>query len=177
MTSKNLFQLEIPRRANVCITGGEPLVSGSECYSILLEGAEEGTYERRDYCAACGAQQTKLHALSSVVSQWKSIIPVQKVVSDLPKQREVQALELLKETLQLNEDGAQSEAFVLALYLTRRRKIILRQEIKRESKKFLLYEIAESGDMLCVPKIALSELQVEAVQEKLAKKFKAKRTD
>lgn len=166
------FQIEIPRRAACCCHGGEPLLKGCEYYSTLVEGTHEGTYERRDYCLKCATQLIKEKAFENVRSLWKSAIPPQKEPSDLPKQREAQALILLKEALAGNDRASYAEAFVLALYLARRRRIFLRQEMRRaDGQTTLFYEVADSEEMLCIPKIALSDLQVEIVQSELAKKF------
>ena len=169
------FQIEIPRRAACCAQGGEPFQKGCEYYSTLVEGADEGQYERRDYCLKCAVEMLKENAFENVRSLWKSAIPPQKVPSDLPKQREAQALVLLKEALSNHGADAYAEAFVLALYLARRRRIFLRQEITlQDGKNGLIYEVAETEEMLCIPKIALSDLQVEKIQSELAKKFSNK---
>lgn len=167
------YLIDIPRRAAICANDGSPLLKGKEYFSMLVEGAKEGTLERRDYCYECGMQLLKSKAFENAVSYWKSAIPAKKEPSDLPKEREAQAFLLLKEVLGSKEPTAISQAFVLALYLARRRRLILRQEITlADGQPALVYEATATEEMLCVPKIALSELQVEKVQNELAAKFK-----
>lgn len=172
-----MFQIEIPKRATCCVKGGEPLLQGAEYYSALVRGEGDEVYHRQDYCHSCWEKHNSdnpdhLHINSS----WKSTVPLKKEVSELPKQRDARALYLLKEALHDQDTSAKiAEAFVLALYLARRRLIYLRQEMKREGKlPICFYEVAETEEMLCVPKIPLSDLQVETVQLELAKKFNAK---
>ena len=169
-----MFQIEIPKRGAVCAHHGEALTPGSEYYSALKAGEQEGLLSRKDYCAACWETLQQNKQLLDVISSWKSMVPPKKEGSDLPKQRDERALYLLKEALASSEDR-RDEAFVLALYLARRRRLYLRQELKRANQPpASIYEVAETEEMLCVPKVSLSQLQVETVQIELAKKFNAK---
>lgn len=162
------FQIEIPKRAGVCAHGGELMAPGMTYYSSLVLRDEDGGFDRHDYCAACWEQLTQK---GEKISTWKSAIPAKKVASDLPKKRDDRAYYLLKESLASDGVLAREEAFVLSLYLARRRRIFLRQEMARNDQKFQLYEVAETEEMLCVPKVELSHLQVESLQLELAKKF------
>lgn len=167
-----MFQIEIPRRATCCVKGGEPLLQGSDYYSALVRSDNEDIIQRQDYCLQCWQQ---VHDSEQINGSWKSTVPLKKDPSDLPKRRDERALYLLKESLSAPESQSSiAEAFVLTLYLARRRLVILRQEMKREGKLPLcIYEVAETEEMLCVPKLPISDVQVENVQLELAKKFKA----
>lgn len=170
-----MFQIEIPKRASQCLKGGELLVQGMDYYSALIRSENEQVYLRQDYCPKCWEQEGGSQSAQAMNSSWKSMVPLKKEGSELPKRRDERALYLLKDILssQLSPDTME-EAFVLALYLARRRLIYLRQEMKRGGKPFCIYEVAETEEMLCVPKISLSDLQVEKVQLELARKFNAK---
>lgn len=171
-----MFAIEIPKRAACCAKGGEPLLQGADYYSALVKDEAADAYQRQDYCVACWEKAGEHGVSPAVCSSWKSTIPLKKGASELPKRRDERALYLLKQAL-ADQDSpyAVEEAFVLALFLARRRLIFLRQEIKREGKfPMSIYEVAETEEMLCVPKISLSDLQVEKVQLDLAKKFSEK---
>ena len=168
-----MFQINVPKRAAVCSFGGEAMVPGMEYYSALMFGEKEEHCHRRDYCPVCWDLINKEQGNQSLNSTWKSKVPLKKDLSDLPKKRDDRALYLLKEALILGNAVPEEEAFVLSLYLARRRKIYFRQEIKREGKAFSLYEVAETEEMLCVPKVELSQLQIGILQEALARKFLA----
>jgi hypothetical protein len=166
-----MFHIEIPKRSSCCVKGGESLNPGSDYYSVLIKGDEEGVYQRQDYCVNCWSQAEQVPSGRSV---WKSRVPIKKEGSELPKQRDARALYLLKELL-TNQitPTANAEAFVLALYLARRRLIVLRREVEREGQPPLsIYEVLETEEMVCVPKLSLSQLHVEQIQAELAKKFK-----
>lgn len=167
-----MFQIEIPKRATSCIKGGEPLVQGMEYYSALVRGEGEEDYQRHDYCPACWEKEINQ---TMQRSSWKSVVPFKKDGSELPKRRDERALYLLKEVLRDKEnENSAAEAFVLSLYLARRRLIFFRQEMNiHGNKPASIYEVAETEEMLCVPKFEISELPIEKIQLELAKKFKA----
>ena len=170
MTHHNPFQIVIPRRAPTCFHGGEAFVKGEEYYSTIAPGEGEGVFERRDFCMKCASELIKKKDFQKGASLWKSAIPPKKEPSDLPKQREARALALLKEAIASGH--ADSEAFVLALFLARRRLIFQRQELSLPNGRMgIVYEVPETEEMLCVPKITLSELQVEKVQTEIAAKL------
>ena len=165
-----MFQIEIPKRATSCIKGGELLAQGMEYYSTLVRGDGEEDFQRHDYCPACWEKANQTMQSSS----WKSVVPFKKDGSELPKRRDERALYLLKEVLRDKEnENSALEAFVLSLYLARRRLIFFRQEMKkRDNKTVSIYEVAETEEMLCIPKFEISELPIEKIQLELAKKFK-----
>lgn len=170
-----MFQLQIPKRAAHCMKGGEPLMQGSDYYSSLMRKENEEVYQRLDYCPACWERASDPSFVKYPNSSWKSTVPFKKKTEPLTKSRDDRALHLLKEALSLPESSeALAEAFILTLYLARRRFIFLRQEMKREGKfPLCIYEVAETEEMLFVQKISISHLSIEKVQLELAKKFNA----
>ena len=168
-----IFQVEIPKRASVCSKGGEPLEPGQDYYSLLMEDDTAGTYQRHDYCKKCWEEEADRKGFHSKATSWRSSVPPAKGLSELPKKRDDRALYLLKEAVNSQAPESIPEAFVLSLYLARRRRILLRHEMKSDARGALsIYEVADTEEMLCVPKLALSDLQVEKLQLELAKKFK-----
>lgn len=162
--------IDIPRRSHLCALGNEPLKEGTTYYSLLEEGAQEMI--RRDYCPLCWEKVSAKGDSMGHRAFWKSKI--------LPKKREAHqvvdfshyAFLLLQEALQHRTEEAQEEAFVLALYLARKRQLLLRQEIEREpGERYFLYEVAATEEMLAVKKLDLSKVKTEKVQDNLARKF------
>lgn len=169
----SLFQVEIPKRAPTCQKGGEMLEPGQEYFSKLIEGEIPGIYLRHDFCRTCWETTENQSQSQQSTSSWKSIVPKTKSASDLPKKRDDRALYLLKEALNNLTLENTPEAFVLSLYLARRRLLALRHEMNQPPRGLLsIYEVLDTEEMLCVPKLALSDLQVEKLQLELAKKFK-----
>lgn len=170
--STKAFQIDIPRRASSCSECHENFSPGQGYYSVLGDEEVEGSYPRFDYCQNCWEKKKNSDDYGHFHSSWSASVPLKKEASELPKQRDARALYLLKQVLNQNEQESSAEAFVLALYLARRRRIYLRQEMKlHNGVPASLYEVAETEEMLCVPRLSLSELQVEKLQAELAKKF------
>ena len=143
-----------------------------EFYSALVESEEKGLYQRYDYCAPCWSLLNVQKLYPKLVSHWKSRVPAKKLVDELPKQRDARVLALLKDAILQNQSP--DEAFVLALYLARKRLIVLRQEmaLPNGGGAASLYEVLETEEMLCVPRLQLSELQVGKIQQSLASQLK-----
>lgn len=158
-----MIQIEIPRRSPACALGQEPLKEGMTYFSVL-EGEEP--LVRRDYCEACWSQAKS----GSHKIYWKAKVPPKKREAPQAADLSGYAFILLKEALQ---SQCEEEAFVLALYLARKKKLLLRDEFKNESGKISLYEVAETEEMIPVKKLELSTFKTEEIQESLAKKFKA----
>jgi len=161
------FQIDIPKGANCCSKGNEPLEPGAQYHSVLSDGEGEETL-RHDYCVACW---TALEQAPEGHTHWIGKVPAKKEKRE-PLNRDDQAFELLRCALDSAEPEAKSEAFVLALYLARRRILAMRKEKASDEGSLQLYEVMASGEMLAVPRIDLSHLQVEAIQKAIAKKMK-----
>lgn len=166
------FQLDIPKRAQACAKGGEQLTPGMDYYSILVEDDALGLV-RHDYCTACWEKGAKAEALANARSQWKSKVVFRKEDdAQMHLNRDEKILYLLREAMKEQTDEAMAETFVLALYLARRRLLYLRQELEEEGHTVQLYEVAATEEMLAIKKIALSHLQIEKIQQDVAKKLK-----
>lgn len=166
-----LFQVVIPKRAQHCVLGQEPFEQGAEYHSILIEDPEQQNgFQRKDYCVQCW-EQTSID-LGEVHSCWTSSVKEKKEKEEFSRDRDTRAMELLRVALQEESETARAEAFVLALYLTRRRLLIWRQQRQQDAHPFLLYEVAETEEILSIPRVELSSLQVEEIQKQLASKLK-----
>lgn len=174
MSSHIAFQIEIPKRNTICTHCQKLLAPGMEFHSTLRGCSEEGGCIRQDYCLNCWENLASQNALEAARSTWKSKVPTKKEASCLPKQRDARAMCLLREALLRNGIDDHGEAFVLTLYLARKRLIYFRQDLLLEDgQKASIYEVAQTEEMLCVRKVASSALQIEKIQRELAAKFKA----
>ena len=156
---KTLFQIEIPKRGSHC----------SSCNSLLEPETEYGSVitsadgmVRKDYCSSC-CEQTE-----GGLAHWRGVVPKRMKEEPLPKDREERALVLLKRMLG-DEEASHAEAFVLALYLHRKKMLHLRQEMTRdEGQVYFLYEVVDTEEMLAVPKVKISSSEVDQLQKKVA---------
>jgi hypothetical protein len=160
--------IEIPKRGATCAKGGEPLVAGEEYYSVLLEDPEKPGYLRQDFCLKCW-QELQPKAFKSY---WKARVPKQ---WKPPKKEESpfdRAFRILREDLQNPTPENLNEAFILSIFLSRKRRLLLRQEIVHEGEAAYLYEDPATEEILCIKKVEVSALKREEIQQALAKKFK-----
>ena len=159
-----LFQIEIPRRNIRCHKGGEKFEPGMEYLSLMVEDPKEG-YVRHDYCSNCWdavEEESKI--------QWKSSVPVRKKESLNMKEQNDRAMELLREAMEEATPEAAEDAFVLGMYLKRKRILILRQEVEEEGQVADLYEDSVTEDMLLVKRVSLPAFDVEKVQARIVAK-------
>lgn len=155
--------LKIPRRSPICSIGGEPFKAGMEFISHLYEG-DKGILFRKDFCMHCKSTENGVP-----VGLWKGKVPHPKE-RKLPLERNARALELLHRALEESTNEAAEEAFVLALFLARGRLIVARQELEGR----ILYEVLATEEMLAVPRLALSNLEIAKIQNRLADLFSEK---
>lgn len=170
MTLHFPFLIAIPRRNAHCFRAQESLNDGKDYYSVLEED-EQSVLQRRDYCQNCW--QALLQEVNPPKTYWKSKSAL-KVEEEKPKQnRNEQVLSLLKNALAEVSPESHEEAFVLALYLQRKRYLRFCRNMQKENgHTFALYEVVATEEMLAVPKLSLSQLNVAAIQAKLSEQLK-----
>lgn len=168
MTVKIPFQIEIPRRSLVCAKGQEELVPGSAYYSTVAN-TDDGRMTRQDYCATCWDALKQLPEFA-VKTYWKSRIP-KKIEDDRLQTKDEKALEVFRAALKEESLESAAEAFVLALYLVRRKLLAYRQQIEQFGVPTSLYEILATEEVVGVRTVALSQLQIATLQQTLAAKL------
>lgn len=165
----SLFQLEIPKRKGHCYHLGERLLPGMDIYSLLVEEMNASQLERRDFCSDCWAQVRDLQCGEATArGYWRS--KIEKKKGEGSSTRLDLALELLL-NLKQGEEVNEGEIFVLCLFLSRARKIALRQELQKEGVSYHLYEILSLEEFITVKVISLSDLEIDTLQKSLAKQL------
>lgn len=150
----SVFQIEIPRRSRNCHSCTKPFSDGDVYMSVLLND-DQVEFARCDYCENCYQQ---VHAQEKPPIMWKgNAICISSKRKEPPDQKE-RLINLLRETL-ANPDEA-DEAFVIALYLARKRTLIFRHEIQlQDGRVQWVYEASATEEMFSVPKVPLEKLQ------------------
>lgn len=168
----NIFQIEIPKRSPKCMQGNEPLMPEMEYYSILLSDKEK-SYQRYDFCSHCWENfaKTKFHNTFKIA--WKAKIATKNEIEDLSNQtRDEKAFYLLKNALQNPNQEDWAEIFILALYLARRKILLLRQELSQEDgSTFCIYEVAATEEMLSIKRKSFNGIDISEIQSKIAQKL------
>lgn len=170
--SRPFIPLEIPKRTARCSLGQETFESGMDYYSVVIDEKDQGLV-RQDYCAGCWKHLDKAPILAKAKGHWNSQVPAKKTAQEMSKSREEKAIALLREALAADSKESAAEAFVLALFLARKKMIKACDEIFLETGlPATLYEILDAEEMICVPRIKLSDLQIDTLQESIAQKLK-----
>lgn len=163
-----VFQIEIPRRSKKCAKGEEEFAPGDHYFSILIDNQENG-FCRSDFCIDCW-EIAKLERVDQIDSYWKSRVSSISSMRNMEIQRtrDEKAFDLLRQALQNETLEGEEDAFLLALYLARRRLLALRKEKKKDNVHLCIYEAIETEEMLCVKKMHISSERIVKAQERLA---------
>jgi hypothetical protein len=139
-----------------------------EYESILVEDEEnKSSLTRHDYCKNCWDLSPK----DKITTQWRGKTQNKKIPISDSQDKSARAMELLRFDLTCDGFELENEVFILALFLARKRQLILRQELPKEGFLYFLYEAPATGEIFTVKKVDLSQLQIEEIQQKLAKKL------
>jgi len=137
---------------------------------LLLETGDGG-YERRDYTTASWEMLNKdgCPFADGYITSWKGTVPEKIEKEDLFKNRDEKAAQLLKESLSDDREEKRENAFILSLYLARKRLLVLRKEIQDpKQQSVVIYEDPATEEIYPVPKLTLSSLDIPAIQKRLA---------
>ncbi len=154
---------KIRPRATHCAETGRPFVDDDPVQTCIFEGAEDGTFERRDYSVEAWAQaKNSVHPFSTWRSTFKS--PPPKEESEDRKLQRGGAEGLLRRLIEEDDPETIKARFVLAVMLERRKILRPAGSERPEEHRVLFYEHGETGEIFLIidPGIRLDE--VEAVQ-------------
>lgn len=152
---KAQFQISIPKRAGFCGSCRAAFQSEQEIQSQLLE--QDNGWFRQDSCTEC------YKPLNSAVV-WKHTIGSREIIEPESRDHIDKALELLQRLIDGETQEEFEEAFLLALYLVRKKILVHRV-------KMGLYENLETGDMYLVPKIDFAKFSAYGAQVRLQEKL------
>lgn len=170
MSLKNAL-FEIPRRNSLCNHCQESLTGGTPYYSVLNDDSD-AAHQRQDYCITCWDRMPNQEIIEKAKCHWKSKVPGKNEKSALPLQKDEKAMELLKQAIADKKPEEESFAFLLALYLARKRLLLFRQELEEFGAIYSLYEVAATEDILPVKKVSLSAIEVDKIQNEIAQRLK-----
>lgn len=162
----NLTKLEIPRRHPRCLEGDHPFNPGDQCFTAI--SFRSSAWHRQDLCESCWNVLKGRGLPSTVTSYWQTTVPKEKTERTLPKQKEERALVLLKEAVSAHCPARDREAFILALFLARKKQLHLRQEIEQLGEIIYLYESSMTEELIPVKKIALTPSDIGLLQKHIA---------
>lgn len=157
------FIEQIPKRAECCTLSEEPFRGGDTYYSVLFEGKEG--YIRHDYHQKVWDQvKEEATAKGGLCWKGKTPMPEKKDKPQTLKDRLSKAWKIFQTWSEEEDQNHTHHLYFLAMYLRRQRIFTHR----KEGKTFDLYEHARSEKMFKIPKIDLTDLQIEAIQKEIS---------
>ncbi|MBS4169145.1 hypothetical protein [Parachlamydia sp. AcF125] len=171
MAIKFPFLIEVPKRQAACALGHEPFTPGMEYCSVLLETSEITEFQRKDYCLNCWEKEGKI--TDDNAAYWKSKVPNSSIKGGMPLiTYEEKAMELFRNAAKTV--GEEDEAFILALWLVRKRKIVLRHCFhEKNGQEVHLYEDPLSEETFSVRKVHLEREKILDLQARLSNKLRS----
>ncbi len=172
MSKREYQPYYIPKRGTRCCLCSVVFGPGSLYHSTLKE-EERGVIQRQDFCPLCWNPHDHAGSLF-----WQGKTPRSAAVIVNDAERCARALELLRQYASSNDVLERSQAYVLALYLERRKHAAMRKELWEGTHlAALLYEVLESGEMIAVPRVPSDQLDIAKVQELVAKQLGLRREE
>jgi len=166
---KSVLPIEIPKRAKICVKCEETFKPGMEYYSILVDESN-ASIKRQDFCLSCWGKNAEVPA--DVKSVWKAQVSYQKDEKHQFRNRDEKIFHLFKELLYQEEEQDKMEAYVLSLYLMRKKQLLQREELTQDEEVKILYEIASTEEMILVKRFELTQMQIGLIQLRIAEKLK-----
>ncbi len=152
-------RITIPRRSRVCLQGGDAFASGDSYFSILIPEGEG--YRRQDYCSKCWSSSAKEQSIENGRTHWRSKVPIKEQKKELSS--DDKALDRLMELVDGESDEEAALAFLMALYLERKRRIVMRKELPTG----FCYENLRTEEMVVVKKIDPESVPLEVAEREL----------
>lgn len=167
---KTFFGTEIPKRTSKC-SNGEDFLNGEEVFSFL--SYQESEFIRKDFCHSCWNKIEDVDAIESFITSWKSIFSKEEE-KELHLDANSHAIALLK-TVATSQDLEDLQvAYILCLYLMRKKIIFCRKEFTNDQQEcFFLMETAEQSENIIVKKFATQNLDIPSLQKIIAAKLKS----
>lgn len=167
MTVLYSFLYEIPKPSQTCFHGKEPLAGLDYC-SALFENQQGSGFYRQDYCLKCWEIFTKDPSFLEIKSHWKAKMPAKKEQTKVPAGHYAKIIDVLQLLMTLDTPEAFSQAYLLTLYLVRKRQLTFRQEIQIQGKPSVIYEVNATQQILCIKKIDPKTLEKHVFKSQLA---------
>ncbi len=170
--SKLFHQIIIPKRGKFCSACDTLFEEGMVYHSIIRETSKTGEYERQDVCSACWQAVDHVKVRKVATAAWKSrVIEEEKDNKKMPASQ--QMITIFKEALERQEPVEQVIAYLLGLMLMRGNRFRLKQHLKHQGQRTVLYEDSENEEIIPVLVPEVDEKLLQEANILIAKRFQA----
>jgi len=166
MAGNPLHKPIIPRRSRSCSKSKKKFEPGDEYLSIIFEKEHEGLMHREDISISYWEEHRDDMLLQEACSSWRAKIPEGLNAPKEPEEMLERAFELFFEYLDKPDP---MKAFILALFLARKKVMIFRQEMMHQDRQTYVFEVVETEEMVCVDVMKPTLSQTQEIQDELAR--------
>jgi post-segregation antitoxin (ccd killing protein) len=162
-----MIDWNIQSRAHSCQRCSNPF-EDKQPYHTLLFSTKAG-HERRDVCRACWPEEKNQAASekNQVISQWQGVYEAPPPPTAVIRKDTAEGI--LFKLAELNDPQYLAPMFILAVMLERKRLLKVKDQVKQDGKRLLIYEKPKSGEVLAITDPELSMDQLEAVQREVSR--------
>jgi len=157
--------MEVPKRERFCLNC-KTAFKADMSYISSVNSESYDCWQRQDFCKACWEEGALQKPLS--VASWRSEVPKRQEELDLELEKNEQALGLLLNFYDGKNPGITAEeAFFLALYLVRKKILIVKNTIKTKALSRSSFLVKKTGQELLLSPIAWKSIDPLAMQKRL----------
>jgi hypothetical protein len=162
-----MIDWNIQSRSHSCQRCSNPF-EDKQPYHTLLFSTKAG-HERRDVCRSCWPEEKNQAASEKkqVISQWQGVYEAPPPPTEVIRKETAEGI--LFKLAELNDPQYLAPMFILAVMLERKRLLKVKDQVRQDGKRLLIYEKPKSGEVLAITDPELSIDQLEAVQREVSR--------
>lgn len=154
---------KLQKRSRACAACGRPFSWGEKYYSVLIVEGE--CFRRSDYCCSCWPEARE--GGEGPFSLWQGKFLEEEPARKTEAVESTRAENLLAWLVRSMEPRFLKLAYVFALLLERKRKLLRRGRAEREGRVYIIYEQPGTGQAFMVEDMDINLSEAEGLQEDL----------
>ena len=152
----------IQSRGHICHDCEQNFEDGA-CFHTLL-GYDKGEYLRKDICQKCWEKESEgATERKDFISRWQGTYESPPPAPPEAIQKD-NAEGLLRKLMKTEDVRWREASYILAVMLERKRVLKVKEQIKDETGRVFVYELAKTGDIFTSPDPNLKMEELEQVQ-------------
>jgi hypothetical protein len=155
----------IQSRGHACQSCHKPFADKETYYTILFD--EKRDFLRTDVCQKCWTDQfSESRDRKGFISCWHGEYQVPPAPVEAIQKENAETL--LRKLIEVNDPNHAAASYILAVMLERKRILKVKEQIRVEGKRIVVYEQPKTGDVFTIPDPDLHLDQLEEVQRDVA---------
>lgn len=157
-----MIDWNIQTRARECQECGKAFADQEHYHTLLFD--EKTAYTRQDICEACWTRTRQQPGVedTAYLSHWQGVYESPPPPSELIHRETAETL--LRKLVERNDPRYLAAMFILAVMLERKRLLRVKDQVRRDGRRFFVYEHPKTGDVFTIADPELGINQLEQVQ-------------